>query len=379
MIFGQATAACTSRFCSRFQALAAAGHFRQPRSVPHLGNLWLSSIGIGTYLGEPDAATDERYTQAVLSAVSSGVNVLDSAINYRFQRSERSVGTALKQAVEAGTVQRDELIVCSKAGYLTYNGTVPSDPRHYFVDEYIATGVVPREELVGGMHCMAPTYLKDQLERSRRNLGVQTIDIFYVHNPEQQLGGVTREIFYERLRKAFAALEEEVAAGKIRVYGTATWNGYRQDPTSQEYLDLAQISAIACEVGGESHHFRAIQLPFNLGLPEAYTKTNQRLGARQVSVLSAAQELGIAVIASATLLQGRLAGQLPEFVRQQMSCDGDAEAAIQFARSAPGVTTALIGMSRKEHVAANMKVAAQRLAPKQEWEDLFSQAADESK
>jgi len=374
MIFGHATGSGTARFRSRFPTLIEADHFRQPQGVLHLSNLWLSSIGIGTYLGEPDRATDERYAQAVLSALSAGVNVLDSAINYRFQRSERSIGTALKQAVEEGSVRRDELLICSKAGFLTYDGTVPSDPRHYFVEEYIATGVAPREELVGGMHCIAPSYLKNQLERSRRNLGVETIDIFYVHNSEQQLGEVTRDTFYERLRRAFAALEEEAAAGKIRVYGTATWNGYRQDPTSREYLDLGQIATIAREVGGDNHHFRAIQLPFNLGLPEAYTKANQKMGSRQMSLLAAAQELGIAVIASATLLQGRLAARLPEFVREQMKCDNDAEAAIQFARSAPGITSALIGMSRKEHVAANLAVASRKLAPKQEWESLFAQA-----
>src|SRR5215469_5227280 len=312
MIFGHATGSGTARLRSRFPALAAAGHFRQPESVLHLGNMWLSSIGIGTYLGEPDKATDDGYAQAVLSALSAGVNVLDSAINYRFQRSERSIGTALRQGIETHGVVRDELVLCSKAGYLTYDGTVPSDPRHYFVEEYIATGIAPREQLVGGMHCMAPSYLKNQLERSRRNLGVETIDIFYVHNPEQQLGEVTREIFYERLGRAFSALEEEAAAGKIRVYGTATWNGYRQDPTSREYLDLAEMAGIAREVGGDNHHFRAIQLPFNLGLPEAYTKANQRMGSRPVSLLTAAEELGIAVIGSATLLQGRLASSLPE-------------------------------------------------------------------
>jgi aryl-alcohol dehydrogenase-like predicted oxidoreductase len=375
MIFGCATGSGTARFCARFPALADACHFRQPEGVLHLSNLWLSSVGIGTYLGEPDTATDERYTQAVLSALSGGVNVLDSAINYRFQRSERSIGSALKRAVETGGVQRDELLICSKAGYLTYDGTVPSDPRQYFVEEYIAPGIATGEELVGGMHCMAPSYLKNQLERSRRNLGVETIDVFYLHNPEQQLGEVTRETFYERLRRAFLALEEQADAGKIRVYGTATWNGYRQEPSSREHLDLEQIVAIAREVGGENHLFRAIQLPFNLGLPEAYTQANQKLGSRQVSLLTAAHELGIAVIASASLLQGRLAARLPEFVRNQMSCNNDAEAAIQFARSAPGITTALIGMSRKEHVAANLKVAARRPASKEDWESLFAHAA----
>jgi aryl-alcohol dehydrogenase-like predicted oxidoreductase len=372
MFSGHATAAGTARFRSRFPLLTEAGHFRQPERVLHVSHLWLSSIGIGTYLGEPDAATDERYAEAVSTALSLGVNVVDSAINYRFQRSERSIGAALKKAIESGSLQRDELVVCSKAGYLTYDGTVPADPRHYFIDEYISTGIVPREELVGGMHCMAPGYLKNQLERSRRNLGVDTIDVFYIHNPEQQLAEISREEFHKRMRQAFQALEAEVDGGRIRVYGTATWNGYRQDPTSREYLDLAEISAIASDVGGENHHFRAIQLPFNLGLPEAHTTANQRIGSQKVSLLTAAQELGIAVIASASLLQGRLTSQLPEFVREQLNCKTDSEAAIQFARSAPGITSALIGMSRKEHVEANLKIATRPLAKTQIWEGLFA-------
>ena len=374
MLSGHATAAGTARFSSRFPLLTEAGHFRQPEKVPHLSHLWFSSIGLGTYLGEPDAATDARYTEAAQMALLRGMNVLDSAINYRFQRSERSIGTALRKAVESGSVQRDELMVCTKAGYLTYDGTVPADPRHYFIDEYISTGIVPRDELVGGMHCMAPGYLRNQLERSRRNLGIETIDIFYIHNPEQQLAEVSQDDFFNRLRKAFAALEEEVSAGKIRVYGTATWNGYRQDPSLREYLDLAQIAALAAEVGGEGHHFRAIQLPFNLGLPEAHIAGNQQIGSRHISVLSAAQELGIAVIGSASLLQGRLASRLPEFVREQLDCETDSEAAIQFARSAPGITTALIGMSRKEHVEANLKIASKPLANARSWEGLFARS-----
>jgi len=367
MLPGHASHSGTARFCARFPKLNAAGHFRQPEHVPHLSHLWLSSIGIGTYLGEVDSATDQRYTEALLAAIANGVNVIDSAINYRFQRSERSVGEAIKQM----NVQRDELLICTKAGYLTYDGTVPADPRRYFIAEYIDTGIVSRDELVGGMHCMAPSYLKNQLERSRQNMGIETIDVFYIHNPEQQLSEVPRAIFHDRLRRAFAALEAEAAADRIRVYGTATWNGYRQDRTAADYLDLAQVVAIAREVGGDGHHFRAIQLPFNLGLPEAFAKENQKIGARQVSLLTAARELGIAVIASASLLQGKLAGRLPELVRERMAANTDAEAAIQFVRSAPGIASALVGMSRKEHVEANLKVAARQLAKTAEWESLF--------
>jgi aryl-alcohol dehydrogenase-like predicted oxidoreductase len=370
---GHASSSGTAHFRSRFPALAKAGHFRQSASAKYLSELWLSSIGIGTYLGEPDNATDQRYTEAVVAAIRSGVNVLDSAINYRFQRSERSIGAALNEVFKSGAAQREELLICTKAGYLTYDGTVPADPRRYFLEEYVESGVAPREELVGGMHCMAPSYLQNQLERSRRNLGVETIDVFYIHNPEQQLAEVSPDTFYDRLRRAFVALEGEAAKGTIRVYGTATWNGYRQSPSSREYLDLGRIAGIASEIAGDLHHFRAIQLPFNLGLPEAFIAENQ-MGERHTSVLSAAQELGIAVIASAALLQGRLAAHLPSFVRETLKCETDACAAIQFARSAPGVTSVLTGMSRKEHVDSNLKVAGQRIAEPADWEGLFQKA-----
>src|SRR5688500_17611151 len=92
----------TEHYRERFAAHAAENHFR-----PQQG-LTLSSIGIGTYLGNPDEATDENYANAIVRAVESGVNVIDSAANYRFQRSERAIGRALKTLVDRG-FSREEL------------------------------------------------------------------------------------------------------------------------------------------------------------------------------------------------------------------------------------------------------------------------------
>src|SRR5919199_1494134 len=102
-----ATLEGTARYRERLKGHAAENHFRLEQ------NLWLSSIGIGTYLGEADEATDERYAEAIARAVELGVNVIDTAANYRFQRSERSIGTALKRLMDAGTCARDELIICT--------------------------------------------------------------------------------------------------------------------------------------------------------------------------------------------------------------------------------------------------------------------------
>src|SRR5258708_31310385 len=84
--------------------------------------------------------------------------------------------------------------------------------------------------MVAGCHARSPRFLDDQIERSRRNLGVDCIDVYYIHNPETQLGEVPRAEFLRRLRAAFEALENACDEGRIACYGTATWNGYRLPP-----------------------------------------------------------------------------------------------------------------------------------------------------
>ena len=60
-------------------------------------------------------------------------------------------------------------------------------------------------DVAAGCHSMAPRFLADQLNRSLRNLGVETIDVYYLHkNPETQLGEVPREMFNNRVRAAFS-------------------------------------------------------------------------------------------------------------------------------------------------------------------------------
>jgi aryl-alcohol dehydrogenase-like predicted oxidoreductase len=372
MLPGFATPEGTVRYRDRFPQFRDAGHFRQSRA-PGAGELWLSSIGIGTYLGEPDDAADTEYVEAIRTALRSGINVLDTAINYRHQRSERNIGTALAQLIAAGDLQRDEVLVCTKAGYFSFDANLPPDPRSYFMSEYVETGILDPKELAGGMHCISPKYLENQIERSRRNLGLETIDVFYLHNPESQLADVPPDVFRERLKRAFALLEICVKDGKLRYYGMATWNAFRIAEGSRDYLSLPTAAEVAREVGGPSHHFRFIQLPFNLAMPEAYGLANQTLEKKNMSVLMAAEQLGIAIIGSATLYQGRLTHGVPAPIQQALGMKTDSENAIQFARSAPGLTTALIGMGHKEHVAANLKPALVPLARSDEWIRLFTE------
>src|SRR3984885_13079167 len=198
----------TKKYTVRFAGRAAEGHFREQQG------LWLSSLGIGTYLGEPDERTDQAYTDAIVEAVESGVNVVDSAINYRFQRSERSAGAALAELARRGYA-REELVICTKGGFLTPDGDMPADAGEYFNREYVETGILREGDVAAGCHSMAPKFIADQLDRSRRNLGVDTIDVYYLHNPETQLAEVSAEEFRQRIRAAFTFLETAVADKKI--------------------------------------------------------------------------------------------------------------------------------------------------------------------
>ncbi len=371
MLKGFATAEGTSRYRDRFPELRQAGHFRRHSHVPGAGELWISSIGLGTYLGEPTAAADANYTAAITSALRGGINLLDTAINYRHQRSERNIGAAVRELVSAGTLQRDEMVVCTKAGYLSFDDDMPPDPRAYFMTEYVAKGILDPRELAGGMHCMAPRYLGDQIERSRRNLGVETIDVFYLHNPEMQLSAVDRDTFRARLKAAFEMLEGAVQEAKIRWYGAATWNGFRVQPRARDYLSLAEMLAIANEVGGENHHFRFIQLPYNLAMLEAYAYPNQDPPELPKSTIALAQNWGVVVVGSASIYQGQLASGLPDFIRRHLGMESDAGNALQFSRSTPGMGVSLVGMGRPEHVAENLKVAAKPVTPQEDFQKLF--------
>ena len=183
------------------------------------------------------------------------------------------------------------------------------------------------------------------------------VDVYYIHNPESQLEHVSEAEFYDRLRRAFERLEENRSQGKLAYYGVASWNGFRTAAGSGNHHSLVRMEQIAHDVGGDKNGFRFIQLPYNLAMPEALSLANETLGGEPTTVLEAAFSLGITVMVSASMLQGRVAQGLPDAVREALgSLTTDAQTAIQFVRSTPGISTALVGMSNVEHVEENLSL-----------------------
>ena len=346
----------TARYAARSRDRFADGFYRQG-----LAGLTLSSIGIGTYLGDCDDAEDARYSATIARAFTSGINLVDTAINYRCQRSERAVGSAIEQVLATGQIARDELVVCTKGGFVPLADSPPESReayREYLEREFFDTGVMTPDDLVAGGHSLAPGFLRYCITRSRRNLGVRTIDVYLLHNPEQQLATLAPQSFRERLRAAFMVLEDAVGRGEIARYGCATWTGLRVAPGTKGHLSLQELVEIAREVAGDRHHFEVVQLPISLAMPEAIRVPTQPLGrSRQlVPLLEAAAALGISVLASASLMQAQLAQGLPPGVRALVpNCRTDAQCALSFVRALPGVTSALVGMRTVAHLEENLE------------------------
>jgi aryl-alcohol dehydrogenase-like predicted oxidoreductase len=359
-----ATPEGTARYRDRFADRP--GHFRQAQG------LWLSSIGLGTYLGDATDAIDKAYTQAVGRAISLGCNVVDTAVNYRHQRSERAIGKALQRLFKDGAVRRDEIVIATKGGYLPFDRDVPPDWDGYVRQTFIESGLAAPADIVNGQ-CFAPKFLRAMIEQSLRNLGLRCLDIYYLHNPESQLRTIDRATFHERLLAAIEALEEAADEGLIRYYGLATWNGLRVEPTAPDYVSLAEINALARKARGMRHRCRFIQLPLNLALPEAITLTQQVANDEKMTVLEAAARYGMSVVGSASLLQTQLLDHIPEPLRAKFNgLTSDAQRCLQFARSTPGITTALAGMSRVAHVEENLATSSVPPLTAEEYQALFA-------
>jgi len=346
MITGYATPEGTKKFVERQNQ-------DSHENYKNVHNLTLSNVGIGTYLGNPDVETDKLVEDAIKKSILGGINVIDSAINYRAQKAERSVGNAISQLIDNNDISREEIFVSTKNGYVTNDGDIKEDLMQYVMREYGKTGIVKEGDISPGYHCMTIPYLNDQLERSLKNLGIDCIDLMYLHNSVEGQTHLPREQFLKNLKDVFEFYEKKRKEGKIRFYGMATWECFRTTPENPLFLQLSEVMDLAVEVGGTEHGFRFIQLPFNLMLDQAYLTKNHSVNGKTISLLEAAQAFNLGVFTSVPLLQGKLltANVIPEF--------GDYSTSVrllQFVRSTPGVTAPLIGQKSESHVTENMDI-----------------------
>jgi aryl-alcohol dehydrogenase-like predicted oxidoreductase len=329
-----------------------AAHFRL------FGDLHLSSVGVGTYLGELTKEDDKAVENSLYHSVKSGaVNVIDTAINYRAMRSEKSIGRALSRLVHDGVITRDYVFVCTKNGYITNDGDFPAvDVMEYMQKMYISTGIIKPDDISSGYNVLNPEYIRRCIDKSLLNMRLDTVDLVYVHNAfESWYEDVSREKFMEMLAKVFEIYEEYRSMDKLRFYGMATWTCFRVPPSNKDYLSLEEVVKLAKKIGGEEHGFRFIQLPYNLAYSEALFLRNQSVGSeKNLTILDAAARLNIGVFTSIPLFQGRLLrANIPDYA----GITSQIPKLLQIVRSSPSVIAPLIGQKKLEHVEENLRIS----------------------
>jgi len=314
------------------------------------------AIGLGTYRGEPSDEDDALYFDSIRHAVRGGINVLDTAINYRSMRSERVVGRALRD-LEASGIPRAAICVVTKGGFVAADAADPRGAARYVQEEFVEPGFLDPGD-ARRRHSIAPAYLDASLAKSLRNLGLEHVDVYLLHNPEAAREVLGEARFYERLTEAFAVLESRVREGRVGAYGVATWPGLRVPPGHPQHLSLERVVKCARDAAAGRPHLRYVELPMNASRPEASEHPTQSVENRLVPALAAADLLGLTVLTSASLVHDAEAtrpilSRLPPVPAPL----GVAAASLQLARSVPAIGCALAGMRRVAHVEEALAVA----------------------
>lgn len=356
MRFISATPEATYQFAKRFS------HYKD-FYARHDG-LIFSKLGFGTFKKEPYKEENYifDYKDALKTAIRSGINLIDTAINYRYQESEKEIGEVLEELMALGEVKREELIVCSKGGFIPLCFPFPPNPYAWISENMLETNLAKAEDIELDQHCMTPSFLRYSCEQSLKNLRLECLDIYFLHNPETQLTKIGYSAFLEQLEEIFETFEALVSEGKIKSYGVAVWNAFTYDEENPEHINLEDVFDIARKVGGQNHHFKYIQLPFNIAKTNAYSVANQKMSdGNYYTPLQVAHKLGIGVIGSSSLLQMNLFKKpfKPEvgyILDSAMELENDVQLALQFVRSTRGIISSLFSTSKSEHVENGIKI-----------------------
>jgi len=321
--------------------------------------VFVSSLGLGTFRKEPYREENYivNYKDSVKLAVLNGINLIDTAINYRYQTSEREIGEALQELFSEGKATREQVVITSKAGFLPLDFPFPENPYEWIDNNVLNKGIATKEDIIVDQHCITPKYLRWSVEQSLKNLQLETLDILFLHNPEMQLGYIDYKTLKKRIKKAFEEFEKLVQEGKIRHYGIACWNGFLYEDTHTEYISLKDMVEIAEEVGGKNNHFKYIQSPYNIAKSDAYSFSNQKgPDGKYYTLMQAVHGYGLKMMASSSLLQTNIfKAKFDEDIGKLLGTSelNDVASALQFARMG-NVVSALFGAVDPKHVEDNL-------------------------
>ncbi|MGH4123555.1 MAG: aldo/keto reductase [Clostridium sp.] len=305
-------------------------------------------IAIGTHLGNFSDEHSELYMDCLTYGLEKEINFIDTAVNYRGMRSEKDIGKVLNILInEKNALKREEIIISTKGGQIFGDIDLGITPLDYLDKILIVNGILERNDVnivENHRHTLAPEFYEFSIEQSKKNLGIETIDIHYIHNPEISMYVLGKDLFYKKLEKLIEFYEEQVEIGSIKSYGMATWDAFLADMHSKYYISIKTVMDMVKAVAGEKHHFKFIQLPYNKKNNLASTKKNQNVKGKYYTPIQAANELGINVTISSPLNQGE------EFNKSYLS----SKELLKYVIDTEGVYAAMVGTKRREHLEENI-------------------------
>ncbi len=274
VITGQATAEGTTRYAGR-KALPKHAYRRFGKT-----GLLVSRLGFGAY--RVQTAVSE-HQEALQLALRQGCNLIDTAAIYTQGNSERSIGNALSELLRKDELQRDEVVVVSKLGIRQSDLSDPSQISDRVTDNGHGQRFEQMEEVGPGVsYSLHQSWLETQLSESLERLGLDTLDVCLLHNPEMLLNKLERDEVLARLKGAFAWLEQKRQEGRISWYGISS---NALGSSGQHGLPIAELLSAAEGFPG----FAVVQLPLN----------PLELGARAAA--QAAADAGLAVLSNRPL------------------------------------------------------------------------------
>jgi len=260
----------------------------------------VSGIGFGGYRVHHNSV---EHAMALRYALLNGCNLIDTSSNYTDGGSEMLIGNLLQEMFERSELERDEVVVVSKVGYV--QGQNLQLAQQAETDGKAFPDMV--KYMDGCWHCIHPEFLEDQLSRALERLRLPALDIYLLHNPEYFLSDkkkhngtdvqAARDEYYRRIKQAFAWLEEKVAEGRIMAYGISS-NTFPAAANDFEFTSLEKVLEMAREVASDNY-FKVIQFPFNLFEIGAVSEKNQASGSQ--TLLALAQEEGLATLVNRPL------------------------------------------------------------------------------
>jgi aryl-alcohol dehydrogenase-like predicted oxidoreductase len=312
-------------------------------------NNYMTELTFGTYKGQANDETDQRYYDALVYAFAQGIFKIDTAINYRNQRSERNIGDFLKKN------NPSKVFISTKGGFI-------SDINEDSDEMKIIRSINKKNIIADECHCMEPEFIKYQMEKSIQNLGENNIDVYYIHNPETQLLINNHKVFYSKICKVFELLEQSVLNGYIKSYGIATWHGLLADQNDLCYLSLSKLKDIAIDINGKENNFKWVMAPYNLQMTEIQTKSNQVFKGSTYNLLTASHNAGLSLVLSSPFLQGKFTEDMNnsisnnyDSILKNNSIENKYGFSLISSLLLPDINSVCLGMLNKDHIRQNIE------------------------